>query len=69
MNFLYMLSVSPMGNQKMVGTVNKIISNLFHLDIHAAWNLKPEGGASKDTYMTSSTEQGWTQWMEKAAAS
>jgi len=31
--------------KKMVGTVNKIISNLFHLDIHAAWNLKPEVGA------------------------
>ena len=45
MNFLYMLSVSPMGDQKMVGTVNKIFSNLFHLDIHAAWNLKPEVGA------------------------
>jgi hypothetical protein len=34
-----------MGDQKIVGTVNKIISNLFHLDIHAAWNLKPEDGA------------------------
>jgi hypothetical protein len=45
MNFLSMLSVNPMGDQKMVGTVNKIISNLFHLDTHAARNLKPEVGA------------------------
>lgn len=29
----------------MVGTVNKIISNLFHPDIHAARNLKSEVGA------------------------
>jgi hypothetical protein len=42
MNFLSMLSVSLMGDQNMVGTVNKIVSNLFHLDIHAAQNLKPE---------------------------
>jgi hypothetical protein len=34
-----------MGDKKIVGTVNKIIFNLFHLDIHAAWNLKPEIGA------------------------
>jgi hypothetical protein len=34
-----------MGDQTTVGTLNKIISNLFHLDIHAAWNLKPEVGA------------------------
>jgi len=40
-----MLTVSPMGDHKMVGTVNKIISNLFHLDIHAARNLKPEVSA------------------------
>jgi len=45
MNFLSMLTISPMGDHKMVGTVNKIISNLFHLDIHTAMNLKPEVGA------------------------
>jgi hypothetical protein len=44
-NFLSMLSVSLMGDHKMVGTVNKIISNLFHLNIHAAQHLKPEVGA------------------------
>jgi len=45
MNLLSMSSVSPMGDKKVVGTVNKIISNLFHVGIHVAWNLKPEVGA------------------------
>jgi hypothetical protein len=45
MNFLSMSSVSPMGDHKMVGTINEIICNPFHLDIHAARNLKPEVGA------------------------
>jgi len=43
-----MLTISPMGDHKM-GTVNKIISNLFHLDIHAARNLKPVGAISVRT--------------------
>lgn len=45
MNFLSMSSISLMGDKKVVGTVNKIISNLFHVGIHVAWNLKPEVGA------------------------
>jgi hypothetical protein len=42
MNFLFMLSVSPMGEHKMVGTLNKTISSLFHPDIHAAHNLSSQ---------------------------
>lgn len=46
MNFLSTISVSLMGGHKMVGTVNKIILNLFQIHIHAALTLKPEVGAT-----------------------